>query len=107
VGGRPLFRGQSHYRGLASSTIPIETPESRRKPDSKATEAYEVLSHEEKARHLANTVAGLSGAPMPGMAAGSDSPTLSGPSCGFGDVWDGRTRPEALDRGSDLRVVVR
>ena len=101
------------YRGLALKHHPDRKPgdpeaEARFK---EATEAYEVLSHEEK-RSVYDQYghAGLRGAPMPGMG-GMEfglSDALRAFMRDFGDVFGmGETEPEALDRGSDLRVVLR
>jgi molecular chaperone DnaJ len=99
------------YRALALKYHPDRNPED---PDAEgrfkeATEAYEVLSHEEKRRiYDAYGHAGLRGgvASMSGFEFGL-SDALRAFMRDFGDIFGGETEPEVVDRGSDVRVAVR
>ena len=99
------------YRALAFKYHPDRNPGD---PDAEgmfkeATEAYEVLSHEEKRRiYDAYGHAGLRGgvSPMTGFEFGL-SDALRAFMRDFGDILGGEPEPELVDRGADLRVAVR
>jgi molecular chaperone DnaJ len=99
------------YRALALKYHPDRNPED---PDAEsrfkeATEAYEVLSHEDKRRiYDAYGHAGLRGgvSPMGGFEFGL-SDALRAFMRDFGDIFGGDMEPEIADRGADLRVAVR
>jgi molecular chaperone DnaJ len=99
------------YRALAFKYHPDRNPED---PDAEsrfkeATEAYEVLSHEEKRRiYDAYGHAGLRGgvSPMSGFEFGL-SDALRAFMRDFGDIFGAENDPEVADRGNNLQVQVR
>src|SRR5262245_49480448 len=99
------------YRGLAFKYHPDRNPEDTDAESrfKEATEAYEVLSHDEKRRvYDAYGHAGLRGGvnPMSGFEFGL-SDALRAFMRDFGDIFGAETEPDVADRGGDLRVQVR
>ena len=99
------------YRALALKYHPDRNPgDSDAEAHFKeATEAYEVLSHEDKRRiYDAYGHAGLRGgvSPMTGFEFGL-SDALRAFMRDFGDILGGEPEPELVDRGADLRVALR
>src|SRR5262245_51870430 len=99
------------YRALALKYHPDRNPEDADAETQfkEATEAYEVLSHEEKRRlYDAYGHAGLRGgvSSMGGFEFGL-SDALRAFMRDFGDIFGTETEPEVVDRGADLQVAVR
>jgi molecular chaperone DnaJ len=99
------------YRALAFKYHPDRNPDDADAEGhfKEATEAYEILSHEEKRRvYDAYGHAGLRGgaSAMGGFEFGL-SDALRAFMRDFGDILGGDAEPEVADRGGDLRVAVR